>query len=603
MVTKVEFNKKTENPFYGMAKTLELYQQGSKGINVTRPILDAAWKECTTTERKALFYSLLFSFGDITARNHYIFNTKVDSGGNSLREQFRDICIPFMLEHLPENKVQEFMMLVVEYTTMDNILAMRVKTQKKTENVIQVINMAKVFGFGNVVQFCTDVVVKGTEFQKLCLAKFLPRPKINKRKHSQELQKLRAELLQAISDQVGWVTATHQHNVSYDGYYEWRKKYTENLESHLFASKAILDLAKDQFMQVLQSFPAGARFRAKKRILGQEQWAKLKPWYEEWEAGKDSAQAEQRELEERVKSGVATKADKARLHQVKKEAKVTTGAINWTQLFSEILAGTADKVKVQPFLDKVVLDYNTLVIVDDSGSMNGSWSYNPYNFSPRTFSAFIAAICLTKNPDPEARNLLGMFSNTFRMVAQKDKELERPNSLMRGKIKAVPQGSLIDPNAHFIDNFKATLRFINAHSQSRNTNVSCIASGIAEWVQQDPMHKDWIMKYPVWTIVSDGEFNNLRNPTASMADFMRVCENGIGFKPFLILIDVAGQTSTSITNFAGLDNVIMVPPNPNNIQQILCNFKDIDMYDVYTPLQSMYRSNRYEPIRKLVLGT
>lgn len=601
MVTKVEFTNKTENPFYGMLDTLQLYQQGSKGIGVTEQVLSTAWKECVTTERKALFFSLLFSFGDITARNHYIFETKVDSGGSSLREQFRDVCIPFMTGHLPDEKMQEFMILVMEYTTMDNILAMRVKTRKKTEDVIQSINMVKVFGFGNVVQFCTDVAIKGTEFQKLCLAKFLGRPKISKRKHSKELHILRAELIQAISDQVGWVTTAHEHNVSYDGYYEWRKQYTENLESYLFASKAILNFSKEQFLSVLQSFPAGARFRAKKRILGQEQWAKLKPWYEEWEASKDSAQTEQRELEELVKTGVATKADKARLHEVRKEAKVTTGAINWTELFTEILTGKVDKVKVQPFLDKVTLDYNTLVIVDDSGSMNASWNYNPYNFNPRVFSAFMAAICLTKNPDPEARNLLGMFSDTFRMVAQVDKELERPNSLMRGKIKAIPQGSLINPNSHFIDNFLQTKRFIDANSQSRGTDISCIAKGVVEWVKLDPIHQDWIMKYPVWTIISDGEFNNLKNPTASMNDFMKTCENGLGFKPFLIIIDVAGHTSTNITNFAGLDNVIMVPPNPNNIQQILCNFKDIDMYDVYTPLQSMYRSNRYEPVRKLIL--
>lgn len=41
-----------------------------------------------------------------------------------------------------------------------------------------------------------------------------------------------------------------------------------------------------------------------------------------------------------------------------------------------------------------------------------------------------------------------------------------------------------------------------------------------------------------------------------------------------------------------------IPSNPAMIEQFLTNFKDMDIYDVYTPLQSIHRSNRYELVRR-----
>jgi hypothetical protein len=44
-----------------------------------------------------------------------------------------------------------------------------------------------------------------------------------------------------------------------------------------------------------------------------------------------------------------------------------------------------------------------------------------------------------------------------------------------------------------------------------------------------------------------------------------------------------------------------IPSNPAQIEQFLTNFKDMDIFDVYTPLQSIFRSNRYDIVRSLVL--
>ena len=101
-----------------------------------------------------------------------------------------------------------------------------------------------------------------------------------------------------------------------------------------------------------------------------------------------------------------------------------------------------------------------------------------------------------------------------------------------------------------------------------------------------------------------GEWNNLSSPEASMNDFMRKCESYFGFKPFIVAIDAKkgwGWSDRNIDRFSGIDNMIYIPANIAQIEQFLTNFKDMDVFDVYTPLQSLYRSNRYELVRNAVL--
>lgn len=88
---------------------------------------------------------------------------------------------------------------------------------------------------------------------------------------------------------------------------------------------------------------------------------------------------------------------------------------------------------------------------------------------------------------------------------------------------------------------------------------------------------------------------------------MRKCENYFGFRPFIVAIDIANgwygpdRLTRGADRFSGIDNMIYIPSNPAQIEQFLTNFKDMDVFDVYTPLQSLYRSNRYDLVRNNVL--
>ena len=122
--------------------------------------------------------------------------------------------------------------------------------------------------------------------------------------------------------------------------------------------------------------------------------------------------------------------------------------------------------------------------------------------------------------------------------------------------------------------------------------------------KHNPEVLDALKSYPVWTIISDGEWNNLPSPEASINDFMRNCEYFFGFKPFIVAIDATEGWRLNRRNterFSGIDNLMYIPANPAQIEQFLTNFKDMDVFDVYTPLESIYRSNRYELIRQNTL--
>lgn len=605
---QVKLNKSNDNPFYGMQNTLQLFQDSGKGA-ITEQLLNAAYKECKTSEQREMFYSLLFSIGDITGRQHNIFGkTKVDKGGNANREAFR--MIVSWMKRADYKQYLKFLKgrLFNEYNCFDTLLANRIKTKPKTNKIIGKVQSYDVPELDDLADFLATIVHGKSPFDKMLLAKFLTRPRTSKRsKHNmiqpatKEQHILKAALIHKLSQRVEWPVITHGKFQVFDGYYNWRKAYNQDLESVMFSSGKIKEFDQQEFLNWLNKIPASARYRVKRRLFDakgniNEKWLQFAKWFQIWETSKVEAQSTQRKLEEKVRQGDATEEDKAALVKVKKEAKVTTGAINFVDIFAQIVNGTVDKIKLQPFLDKINLPYNNLVFVDDSGSMTMGRSFG---FTPRQFGAFIATICLMKNPDDVARNLIGLFSQTCRMFSSINIQQAAPNSLMKGVSKEVSK-PLIVPENHFLDNLKNIEQFIAAHGTGNGTNVASIPDNIFKWINGDTLKLEQIQQYPVWTLISDGNFNQLGNTASSLNDFFARCQKYFGFKPFIIAIDVAPYSAQMAKTFSGIENFMFIPPNPAQIEQLLTNFQDIDIMDVYTPLQSLHRSSRYAPVRGLV---
>lgn len=609
-MVEVKLNNSNENPFYGMRNCLSLMQ--NVGGNITDTMLSVAYSECKTKEQKQMFYALVFSIGDITARQHNIFKgKKKDSGGNANREGFA-VVINWMWQH-HKDQFLKFLNagLFEEYTCFDHLLRNRVQTKGK--KVLRVHNILAVAEYRTAIAEHLYAVIKGNNpFNKMLVAKFLTLPRLTKRaghkKMLPETKKVmedKVKLLIELSQMMGWEFDVTPTVANFKGYRAWRREYNGSLESVLFSTQKILEFTEDQFIDWFGKLPSQARFRVKNRIFYSKKKDSEEPkyleryrqWIEKWESYKASKQAEQRVLEEKVRQGQASEEDVVKLEKVKKQAKVTVGATNFNEIYDQICNGTVDPLKIESFMGRVNLPYNSLVIMDDSGSMRGA----PFNFA-----AFIAAVCLVKNPDDDGRNLLGFFNNsthwhTFINTTIKNSR----NSILREVVEKKNPEPFVEPTASFMENYNRISNFCKSVFQGGGTNISAIPNGLNEVCKAHPEVLDALRSYPVWTIISDGMWNNLPSPEASMNDFMQRCENYFGFRPFIVAIDIRKGsyygTHLDGNRFSGIKNMIYIPSNPAQIEQFLTNFKDMDVFDIFTPLQSLYRSNRYDVVRDNVL--
>jgi hypothetical protein len=496
-----------------------------------------------------------------------------------------------------------------EYTCFDFLFQNRVQT--KGSRVLNIFSAYSDPEYKKALLNYVYSVINGTNpFNKMLVAKFLTIPRTSKRQghkkmlpETLKIMREKKAFLEELSKMMGW-------EIEYlKGYREWRKQYNGELESVLFTTGKINEFTKDEFISWFDKLPAQARFRVKNRILysmctlplpdGKEcstqnpKWAKFQPWLKEWEQFKEKKQEEQRVLEEKVRQGQATDEDKIKLQKVKKEAKVTTGATNFNELYQSICNGSIDKLKLESFVqNKVNLPYNSLVIIDDSGSMGGA----PFNFAK-----FIASVCLVKNPDDDARNLIGFFNSHSHWHSFIDQTSSRKNSLLRTQIAQTNHKSLVDPKLSFYDNYLRISKFCEAVYQGGGTRLDSIPKGLEYIIQENPDMLDTLKEYPIWTICSDGDLNNRYDAKSSMLEFQNDCRRILGFVPFVIMIEIYRYGQPSINNFEGVENMIYIPGNPAQIEQFLTNFKDMDIFDVYTPLLSLYRSNRYQLVRENTL--
>lgn len=598
----VILNKNSNNnPFYGMRNCLTLMNNATNAI--TPELLHEAYKECDTKEKQEMFFSLIFSIGDITNRHHNIFGKKkTDNGGNANRNAF-EIILNWLWVSLP-TQFEKFLNagLFNQYQCFDSLFKNRVKTHKG-----KVIKVSSVFTDDKycsvLLNYLAKVIQKGTTFDKMLVAKFLTPPRLSKRKdhnkmlpETKQVMEAKVKFLKRLSKLMGWEYKVQGNICNFKGYRQWRKLYNTNLESVLFSTGKINEFDETQFLQWFNQLPALARQRVMMRVGKSAKWAKFIPWITHWKTFKEEKQKEQRILEEKVRQGTASLEDKVKLEQVKKEAKVTTGAVTFNELYQQILDDNVDELKLEAFVqNKVNMPYNNLVIIDGSGSMTGK----PYNFA-----AFLAAVCLCKNPDDEARSMLGIFSNETVWYTHIDREQTSPRTrFMRAMCKSIAPKPFVDPTLSFLENYKNINNFCQAVFEGGWTDISSLFRSIKWAIKNNSQVIDGFKQYPVWTIISDGEWNNLPSPEASVNDLLTLCDRHLGFKPFIVAIDIANpdRLKRGVERFSGIENLIYIPANVAQIEQFLCNFKNMDILDIYSPLQSLYRSNRYELVRQNVL--
>lgn len=650
-----------ENPFYGMKNTLNLGQQLSKlgdnpNAGMVEPYLNLAWNECNTQEKKELFYIILFSIGDIQNREHNIFRKKgiknVEGGGVSARKVFLYI-LSWILKK-DQKQFYKFLPIIGEYYNLDGMMFYEIKTDRYKGNVQSVTKLDA--NMEKIIAYIASVLKnpKTTENEKKLWAKWLwhiptttrqrkfvvteiglkaVRKKYGveynvgdvvrgtRQKQAQTKAKDTWTLnnIHLLSLAMDWEIKKHTNNVDYVGYKAFKKQYLADSEATMFSSQKIKELDKVQLFNWFDQLPSGARFRTQTRLLSKEgdkfksktKWISNKGFnigdvFQDWMKSKEVAQQELRNLTKEDKE-VLKKEDPSKLKQMEKAAKVNTGATTLLDTIAELLSG---KIKTEQdvnlvadsILNKMKLEVPVMVVADISGSMSSNYvAHKGVNFSSRAMAQLLTTMFLLKNPNPDLQQMFIRFDSVAEVVVSGQKVASKgSNRFMSTAEKVV--GGIVDPKNTFIQNYNNVGQYIIARG---GTDFNTVAKELYRWVNSDSAYKssriEQINQYPVWVVVSDGDMNSSYNAAQSMAQFQQSMKQWFGWEGVVVVWDCATVAERGSSKFEGLENVIYYAgANTSIVNNIFTNIHDLDIIDVYTPLKSLYQSNRYQPVKELV---
>ena len=656
----VSLKNTKENPFYGERALLDMAQQMNKMTDsVTKSQvhshLDNAWKSCGSDKlKRELFFVLMFSFGDVANREHNVFvqkygKGKIESGGNSLRKVFI-----YSLEWLVKNNIEqffEFLPIISEYTNLENPFMYQIRSDRKTGKIKEVISIVpktekeRALFIDRVAGYFADLIreVRTSELQHQLLSKFLPKPKFSKRtrlvtskktgetskvKYAMQKETLEKEIFErdfalALSEKLKWEVVKYPSNTRFIGLEQYKAKHNRTSEAYMFSSKAVLEMDKEQFHKWLDTLPSGARFRVQRRLFRLEdkkmcptdkwigKYGNFSTFYSEWLAQKEKAATVVRELETKAKEngGIASlsEEEKATLKEATKASKVNTGAETLIDTMADVFKYAQSKkefdLKVDNMMRKIDVKVPVMVVADVSGSMtHHSVTHKGVTFFPRDMARMAATMFLTKNPDPSLQNILITFDAKANIITKKSVVATTgSNRFMAGHTTVVDE--LVNTKKPFSENYDSISRFIGAGG---STNLATVPIALKKWVDENPaeseMRKEMINQYPVWLVISDGDINQAYNATASVQDFMMKMKQWFGWNGVLVIWDVKNPTASNEPNkFENIENVIYYGSfNAQTVTQVFSNIDDLDVIDIYQPLLSMHRSNRYDLVKELV---
>lgn len=654
----------SENPFYKMTQTLNLFREipklGDKTTEQTiNSLLNNAWEECKASkEKKQLFYILFFAIGDITNREHNIFKkAKIknpDDGGFSQRKSFQ-YALKWL--HNKDKKLfYKFLPLIGEYYNLGaSTMLYTIRTDRYKGTVKEIFQIPNID-----VDALTDyitVVLKDprtTDNEKALWAKWLwtiPNGKTRQRKMvvteigakkykdykvgdtvtkytSKQTVTLSKDTwvhscIKMLSDKMNWTIVKHKSNIQYVGYSKFRTTYLANTEAVLFSTKKILEWDKTQIMEWINQLPSGARWRVQCRVVDKE-GSKLvanKKWiakggvnigevYLEWMNIKDKAQDELRQLSKTDKEKLK-KEDPNKLKQMEKAAKVNVGATTFLDVMANCFKGGTKKeidTVAQSLLDKMDLKVPIMVCVDTSGSMGSSAiTHNGVHFNAIQLARLATTLFLLKNPKEELQDMCIRFDNDAKILASGQySSMRGSNRYLNTSLQTIKW--LVDPKKPFSDNLANITSLLP--DEGGATNFNLISNRLKEWVDAAPNTADkairieMINEYPVFLLISDGDLNGRGNPASTMMEFQKNMKQWFGWEGLVVVWDtkVSGYGSNNDTNkFEGLDNVMYFGgTNIAIVNQIFTNISDMEIIDVYTPLKSLFESNRYIPVKAIV---
>lgn len=623
----------SENPFYGKTYLFEFYQNSQKGT-ISEIFLTNTWKQCATKIEKELFWIIAFATGDIANRQHNAFKTaKIDNGGNAHRAAFQTI-----LKWMKKNEGRQYSKFLTsdairQYTTLDNILGTRVKTQPGRKTVTETVNFLEGTDMQATAEYIAGLIRRNNAGDNALIAKFLTNVRNGKRQAidrktgqksgSRELQeatkklmKIREQFYVLLSDEMGWGYERKNGWIEFSGLKAWKASNNAELESVLFSTGRIKAYDELGFSNYLDKLPAAARYRVRRRLLTKDNALKGK-WINEygqdlgkfflnWERSKEKLQEAQRELTEKVRQGTATDEEKLELVKVAKAAKVTTGGTQLIEELEAILTSSKSEreidLMVHSMLERVIFEVPVLVGVDCSGSMGGGnlITKSGKRLSATDIAAFLATIAMLKNPSKEVDDIIFRFGTTADIVTDRASGVSKQNRFMAGTPVVVDK--LCDRTKSFTYNFQNLRKVIHPHMGG--TYFDQVAVAFSKWIESDAETRsqkiEQLHRYPVIVVISDGDMNNSYNAASSMLEF-RASMARYGWEGVVVVWDVM-TGSHNPKKFENVPNTLhFMGYNIGIVNPVFTKLHDLDIIDTSLPLKALYESNRYDLVRENVL--
>lgn len=641
-----------DNPFRGKVAMLTVLKKAYQATTESAlvPVLRSAYNEIQTQQDFEMFCILLISIGDIQNREHRILkNTvtdEIDQGGNSLRIQFF-WAIKWLVNTHPD-VFFKLIAIIGEYTNIENLFYYQVRTDRKSGKLLEVRSIiptdpTKRMEFLQVITNYLAYKISSsdtTAVEHETLAKYIHTPKFSTRKrqyrnkkgevtvvrtpikeHTREKESFEFELCKMLSEKLDWEVVQYPKNTRFLGIEKYKKLNLVQTESTLFASKEILDFNKEQFHNWLNRIPSEARYRVQKRLFNKTdkglvpttKWVtdtvNLPEWYTLWLNSKEAALETVKELQEKKKlDGLSTEEEKM-LKQATKASKVNTGASTLDDSFVEFfLTGNKSaaerEIVIQSLLNNLTVNVPVFVVVDKSGSMSSPVVLKTISLPVINVAAFAAYVFLTKNPNAHLGNMLAYFDSSTKLVVDASFAATHQGNKFMATATTKYINKIIDPTKKAIENYNTVLSLLLP--PSGYTDINGVGKLVQNWVVQGETQEEkerraeTFRAYQVILVISDSEFNNKGSAVASLLEMRRTLMS-IGWDGVIVVWDVKG---TDNNPFDDVENVIHLSgTGVGTLNTIFKNIHDIDVVDVYQPLLSLYRSNRYDPVKAALAQT
>lgn len=631
-----------------LPKTLTALQflRTAKGVPESRihEMMNSALQECKTEDIVLMLERIMLHIGDVN-RQHNILNElgiKSPTGGAQEREIFRSL-IRWWETNLPESFAKNIK-AIVEFTVLENIMFYQNKTDRWTGKILttEVVypNRKVVF------DYLAGEIRKGKNLN--LIARHLPKHETGKYRTGRKVIKARTGVTefnwtrpqnsswvklngvlttepkikvkngdvvtyQRLKQQPTlnkqtfvntWVGEFCKHmGWTINDYKEFRKK--QNTPEQKFASKAVLDMAKSDFMSLLDKLTAGQRFRVAKtvcrkdgdKLIAREKWGKLGEYYIEWENN-------QEKVAEKLRVA-ASNNDSAAKDELMKEFKVKATGLQTIDILSEVIRGGLTNQQIdntyQSMLEKMDLIANVFPIIDGSASMNSflgdrGWGSQYFTVADKhkdlrlfDIAAAMAIAFSTRNPVQEFRNTFGWFSNDFKIIGKSKYVNEAPNQFVdSGQFtKKVNQYNILSETQTFTQNLDA-IRKSNPGEVS-STNMFASIEYFVNLVTSGKIH---VEDLPVALLyITDNENNSGRSPK----DALQLAYS-IGWHPLLIFWGLQLLPENLKREIKGLKNILLVGGFEESVlSQILRGIKSGSV-DPEDELWSIFENKRYSVI-------